>query len=139
MRVSALKESHLQAVQEVPYKSEDQTAFEEAVTRADAHTWLSTQGLGYFNAQDLHEYLITRNASPKPFLLKEKGMEEALESFSPDVEDIKATLKDNAFYWALYKVAKHKPNQLPQVYRDAMACPKTGFGPILQDALKAGI
>ena len=58
MSVSTARKPFLKVVDPVPYKSPDQIAFEEAVTRSDAHTWLGTQQLGYFNVMDLHVALI---------------------------------------------------------------------------------
>lgn len=115
---TALRLVHDAAVAD--YKSPDQIAFEEAVTLPDAHTWLGTQNLGFFNVQSLHEHLITRNSQSQPFLTRDPLTKIRLESFKPDVADVSEALSNPAFYYALLKVAKTGA-LLPTEYHQAIA------------------
>ncbi|NCO03106.1 MAG: hypothetical protein GW903_02810 [Alphaproteobacteria bacterium] len=114
---TALRLVHDAAVAD--YKSADQIAFEEAVTRPDAHTWLGTQNLGFFNVQSLHEHLIIGNAQSQPFLTRDPLTKTRLENFKPDVADVSEALSNPSFYYALLKVAKTGA-LLPTEYHQAI-------------------
>jgi len=116
-----------------PYKSSDQIAFEEAVMRKDAHSWLATLNLGYFNVQSLHEHLIRGHAASQPFLVSNLMVKLKLQGFEPDIEDVRRSLSDTAFYHALLKVAKEQKT-LPASYRKALEG-NEGFAPIFRQEL----
>lgn len=117
------------------YKSRDQVAFEEAVTRKDAHTWLGTQNLGHFNVQLLHEHLIRGDAGSQPFLVGKAITKLHLQAFEPDVEDVKKALENTAFYHALLNVAKSR-DVLPSAYRDAISDDKQTYAAIFRQELQ---
>lgn len=134
MSVVPLRKSFLRVVDNVPYKSPDQIAFEESVTRSDAHTWLGTQNLGYFNVMDLHTVLIKGDADAKPFLVSNPIVKIQLTAFEPDLEDVTKALSNNAFYHAVLNVASEHETRLPSAYRKALES-KEGYAPILRQQL----
>lgn len=134
MSVVPLRKPFLKVVGSVPYKSPDQIAFEEAVTRKDAHTWLATQRLGYFNVQSLHQHLILGHANSQPFLTSNPVTQIQLSAFEPDSADVEKALEDSAFYYTLLKVSSERKTGLPSAYRKALES-KNGYAPILRQQL----
>lgn len=131
-----LKPAYLKVVEPVPYVSPSQIAFEEAVERADAHTWLGTQNLGHFNVKQLHKALITGDAESQPYLVANPVTKLKLTAFTPDEADVVAALKDTSFYYALMDVASQgKP--LSGAYRSALANSNEGYAAIFKQQLSS--
>lgn len=78
--------------------------------------------------------LITNDAGAQPYLVSNFMTKLQLTAFEPDVDDVKATLSDNAFYNALLNVAKSRKTPLPAAYREAIVQDK-GYGAILRQEL----
>ena len=111
------------------YKSPDQSAFEEAVFRSDAHSWLIDQGLGANNRYYLHKFLIANNAWAMPYLVRDESVKAALQEFVPSVESVIKALEDPWFFAALRDSIKENKHPMHPAYFEAMQ--KSDYGPIL--------
>lgn len=116
------------------YKSKDQLAFEEAVFRPDAHSWLIGKGLGANNRYYLHRFLIANNAWAIPYLARDEEVKLALQEFVPSVESVISALEDPWFFAALKDSIKNKSCRIYAVYHDAMQ--KSDYGPILMQEVR---
>jgi hypothetical protein len=123
-------------VRDISYKSDDQIAFEKALETDTPHSFIAAQGLGFFNAVDLHEATILRDAGSKSFLVSNPHTAKALERHVTDRADIEQTLAsgNTAFYAGLSQAAAKAGDSLRTHYKLAMRT--TAFGRILHDELR---